>query len=484
MSTVNGSNRELELMFKKPPRDISFCTHAILNSEITIVEDALKDVRFRESPLVVGDPNIRFYAGAPLTTADGFNIGTLCVIDRVPRILTPTQASSLSVLARLVAAYVQSPQKRNRILAKALEESQINEISYRTIFENSPLGILQLNMKWEIVASNPAFQGLLGYSKEELRGKTILEVTHPEDLPRSLNELMSFDLVHRPKLKIKKRYLRKNGEAVWAEIVSKVVQFESGGEKFLFSTVEDVTAKIQRDEELKMERQKTIQAAKMASLGELSAGVAHEINNPLAIITMSLLSLDRSTDQSPKFKDNVAKVRRAVERIAKIVNGLKKFSRSSGQAQLEKKMLSSIVQNVMVMVEPKAKREGVSLSLELKTHGEILCDEIAIEQVIINLVNNAIDAVVDLPEKWVRLDVERDGERLALKVIDSGFGVPEALKEKLFQPFFTTKPVGQGTGLGLSVSKGILDQHEAHISISLEDQHTCFTVTFKEALKK
>ena len=107
-----------------------------------------------------------------------------------------------------------------------------------------------------------------------------------------------------------------------------------------------------------------------------------------------------------------------------------------------------------------------------------MCDEIEIEQVLVNLINNGIDAVKNLPEKWVRVTIFEDPTQVILQISDSGSGIPEKIRHRLFDPFFTTKGVGEGTGLGLSIAKGILDEHHATISVLAEAPHTCFEIRF------
>jgi signal transduction histidine kinase len=237
-------------------------------------------------------------------------------------------------------------------------------------------------------------------------------------------------------------------------------------------------AKVNSD--LATERSKSIHQAKLASLGEMSAGVAHEINNPLAIIAGSLPALEKSVQDPDKFSKKIQTIQHAVDRISKIVMGLKKFSRSSEIPVYQIAVLADILHESLVLIDAKAKRHHTAITTDIQSNATILCDVIEIEQVLINLINNAIDAVSKLTEKWVQIQLyEEHPKMLVLRIRDSGMGIPESVQQKLFQPFFTTKPVGKGTGLGLSITKGILDQHHASIVI-LNDPHTCFELRFSQ----
>ena len=133
------------------------------------------------------------------------------------------------------------------------------------------------------------------------------------------------------------------------------------------------------------------------------------------------------------------------------------------------------------MIESKAK----ALSIELRTGNQvsnsIFCSELEIEQVVVNLVSNSMDAIRNLPEKWIEVSTFEFAGQVILRVTDSGNGISAEIEKKLFDPFFTTKPIGEGTGLGLSISKDILIQHHASIKLNREIAHTCFEISFPNA---
>lgn len=132
----------------------------------------------------------------------------------------------------------------------------------------------------------------------------------------------------------------------------------------------------------------------------------------------------------------------------------------------------------MNLTESKSTMYNVPVTCEVKSSFLINCDEVGIEQVLVNLVNNSIDAIKDLPEKWVKLSVFEDQSMIVVQVMDSGPGIPKIIADRIFEPFYTTKKVGEGTGLGLSLSKGILDEHNAAICILQDQPHTCFEIRF------
>ena len=179
-----------------------------------------------------------------------------------------------------------------------------------------------------------------------------------------------------------------------------------------------------------------------------------------------------------KFARKIEAIERASSRIGKIVGGLKQFSRSSGKLEYKQCLLSEIVQEALVLTEAKSKLNDILVNFDFYSESPILCDQVEIEQVLINLLNNGIDAVKKQDVRWVRIEITEDSQSVVLRVIDSGSGIPENVRARLFDPFFTTKAVGEGTGLGLSITKGILDEHKASISVLADRPNTCFEIRF------
>lgn len=228
-------------------------------------------------------------------------------------------------------------------------------------------------------------------------------------------------------------------------------------------------------------RLQLIQTSKMAALGEMAAGIAHEINNPLGIISGATWNLTKHLNNPDKLQSRIEAIDKAVDRVAKIVNSLKKFSRSSEKTEHHSHNLVDIIKESITLTMAKSNRHSTPIIVDYKTQGPILCNEIEIEQVLINLINNGIDAVKNLNDKWVKIFLFEEGEQVVLRVMDSGKGISQDVQLKLFQPFFTTKIVGEGTGLGLSIVKGILDDHKASIKVLGNVGNTCFEIRFGKA---
>ncbi len=238
--------------------------------------------------------------------------------------------------------------------------------------------------------------------------------------------------------------------------------------------LEDITE--ERQTEMKM-----MQTSKMASLGEMSAGLAHEINNPLAIIAgrsqAIVTHLKKGGTDCALVQKNVDSILTTVGRIEKIVHGLKTFSRDSSSDLFETVKVRDIIEDTFSFCRSRFENNGIQLRCYLENeHLELDCHSSEISQVILNLLNNAFDAIQTIQEKWVEVQILDKNDCVLINVRDSGHGIPEGLQLKILQPFFTTKETGKGTGLGLSISKGLVERHRGAFYIDSTDPHTCFCI--------
>ena len=224
-----------------------------------------------------------------------------------------------------------------------------------------------------------------------------------------------------------------------------------------------------------------LQASKMAALGEMAAGVAHEINNPLAILTMTLEQMNVATNaantQSPDLKKFISRMQKTSERIDGIVKGLKTFARDGADQPKTIANIHQLIEETLLLCKEKFSTHGVKLTVEKDDIPNDLClpcNSIQITQVLINLLNNAFDAIQGFEEKWIRLCLEVDTENLNIIVTDCGHGIPKEIINKIMEPFFTTKKLGCGTGLGLSISRGIVAAHQGHFFANENCKNTQF----------
>jgi signal transduction histidine kinase len=227
---------------------------------------------------------------------------------------------------------------------------------------------------------------------------------------------------------------------------------------------------------------KLVSSSKLAALGEMAAGIAHEVNTPLSVIQGRAGQIRHMvTDgeiNTPALAGFAEKIEATTRRIARIVRGLRAFARQGDQDPIQPTPMTSIVGEVLDLCRERFAAHGVALRTgAIDESLRVPCRATQIEQVLLNLLSNAFDAADHSPEKWVELSVAPHDNEVQIAVEDSGPGVPEELRERMFQPFFTTKPVGKGTGLGLSISQSIAQQHGGSLALDENSPHTRFVLS-------
>ncbi len=283
------------------------------------------------------------------------------------------------------------------------------------------------------------------------------------------------------------RIRRKDTELVYIHCMGKPVRDDHGKVIKMIGTNQDITEK-RLQEDLILEHQlKLVQASKMSTLGQMAGGVAHEINNPLAIIqghAAMILELvqagELTNEQTIRGADKIVQT---VDRIARIVQGLRTFAHDGTGDPFVPSPIHRIVQDTLEFCQARFSKHDVDLIIPpLDEHLTIECRPTQITQVLLNLLNNAFDAVHGSPapvgakRPWAKIEVADLGDSLKISVTDSGTGIPADISDKIMDPFFTTKEVGKGSGLGLSISTGIVRSHHGHLALDASQANTCFAV--------
>ena len=252
--------------------------------------------------------------------------------------------------------------------------------------------------------------------------------------------------------------------------------------------LETVVAVVDIDQYKRIETENTLhkahleQNAKMAALGVMSSGLAHEINNPLATILgrvqlMQLQIKNSAIFHDPsfpaeKFTNSLTVIDKTVKRISKIIRGLRSFARDTEGDPFEVASLQEIIETTLSFCETRIQNSGIRFDNLIQDPILIECRPTEISQVLLNALNNSFDAIANLENKWIKLETESLNESVVIKITDSGPGISESVREKLMIPFFTTKDVGSGTGLGLSLSKGIIESHGGQFYFNHECKNT------------
>jgi signal transduction histidine kinase len=230
---------------------------------------------------------------------------------------------------------------------------------------------------------------------------------------------------------------------------------------------------------LKESQQQVLQSAKMVALGEMAGAIAHEINTPLTTISMrasqiGLLVQDQKAEELRKFS---AEIESTTFRIADIVKGLRSIARDGTRDPMVALRVKDLVSSTLAFSRERFASNGIQLEVApIAETAQVRGQEVQLSQVLLTLLNNAYDAVQALGEKWVKIQVEETKHEITIKVIDSGSGIPAAHRGKIMEPFFTTKEVGKGQGIGLSIAKAIMDTHGGNLSVDYNAPSTTFVM--------
>jgi len=234
-----------------------------------------------------------------------------------------------------------------------------------------------------------------------------------------------------------------------------------------------------------------VQNSNLIALGEMSAGISHEINNPLQTLSLQSASLRRAVLSDPPqlhgASKNLEVIDRTINRISLIINGLKDLSRDASNDPVESFRFSAVVKTVLNISHERLKNLEIDIQFQEHSPPEILVlgKPIHLSQVLLNLINNSIDAINSMDakyDKWIVIETKVADGFFLIHVTDSGKGIPEEVAKKIMQPFFTTKDPGKGTGLGLSISKTLIEKIGGKFYYDASIKNTCFVIVLPIAL--
>lgn len=386
--------------------------------------------------------------------------------------------------------------KPSRMVGTIADISNQKEIEYElerqrsklhSIFEGSSDALMLLTAEGGFFDCNSRTLKLFG-----LNSKDEFTSLHPSDLSPEFQE-DGTDSLTKANEHIQKAFAegvnhfewthcRKNGKSFPAEVL--LTAFSYDGKTILQACVRDISERKQAEEILVSQREKLVASAKMSSLGEMAGGIAHEINNPLTIIIgkTALLKRRLENDGTPfttnAIADELNSIQNTAKRIGSIIKGLRSFSRNAENDLMEKIQVKNLIDETLEFAKERFKFHDIELRVKADSADQICITGRAAQllQVLVNLLNNAYDAVENLSEKWVELKVERSDDYCRISVTDSGDGIDPDLIDKIMMPFFTTKEVGKGTGLGLSISRGIIEDHHGKLYYDTKNAHTSFVI--------
>jgi histidine kinase len=357
---------------------------------------------------------------------------------------------------------------------------QASEKKYHAIFSNIPNPVFVLDIETlEVVDCNQSVTAVYGYAVEEIVGQSFMTLFQKDEQEHYAFKVVTCSVINQA------RHLDREGKGLFVNI--RISPSEYAGRKVLLVTTSDITKRLEAEQQL-------IQASKMATLGEMATGVAHELNQPLSVIkTVSSFCMKKlaagETIKDETLATMLAKTDSNVDRATRIINHMRQFARKSDM-DMVMVQVNDVLKSAFEIFSQQLKVRGIQVVWEIQEPlPRIHADPGRLEQVFINLLLNARDAIEsrwgDRPAgdaddgKVIRLWTGTAEEQVVCGICDTGAGIQENMAEKIFEPFFTTKEVGKGTGLGLSISYGIVKECNGIIeALPNPPQGTCFVLRF------
>jgi PAS domain S-box-containing protein len=386
--------------------------------------------------------------------------------------------------------------KANKVLKQEISERTLaedhlreSEEKYRSILESMAEGYYEFDVSGNLKFFNDAFYKVIGYSRQDLMGTNYRKFTDPQDAGRVFRAFNNVYVSHNPSKEFEWQIIRKDGEKRHLEASVSLIKGPDGLPDGFQGIIRDVTDRNLAEQslkeayqELKHTQSQLVQSGKLASIGELAAGVAHELNQPLMVIRGNAQLVKRFITKGKYEIDDLLKhmepIERNTKRMMNIINHLRTFSRQS-KSEYYALDVNQVIDESFLMIGEQLRLRNIEIKKTLDPDlPKIKGDTNQLEQVFLNLITNARDAITEKnedrkPEDRTPDSIEIitqksniDANLIEVFLKDSGNGIGESARSSIFDPFFTTKEVGKGTGLGLSISYGIISDHNGQIEIA------------------
>ena len=485
------------------PRELSFCAHSILQHDLFVVEDAAADPRFASNSLVTGHPHIRFYAGAPLVTKEGYALGTLCVIDRVPRVLSQEQRTALVMLSHQVMLQMELRStaadlaRLNRELdrevverKRAEEELREREHHLRIAIDTAHLGAWHLDLSTGVIECTARCKANFGLPPDaHLTYDRLVEIIHPEDRPamraaveRALSTATDYEAEYRS--------VWPDGQIRWIIASGRGVCDEAGRPLRMVGVTLDITERKRAEEERArlLERERAARAeAEAASRAKdvFLATVSHELRTPLTAVLgyVEMLRLDMFEDDEGRARalEIVERNAKSQEQLVKDILDVSRIISGKMRLHMGPLDLHEVIRAAADVVRPALAAKKIELRLDLDPdEGLIRADPDRIQQVVWNLLSNAAKFTPERGRVCVRL--ARAGSYAVITVADNGCGITPEFLPYVFDRFRQEQGVNQrthrGLGLGLAIVRHLVELHGGTVTAESpgEGQGSTFTV--------
>jgi len=350
----------------------------------------------------------------------------------------------------------------------------------RLLLTNLPSIVYRGFKDWSVEFTDNKVEALTGYSRDEFSSKKFMwsDLILKEDIESARDSFVRALKTHDSFVR-EYRVKTRAGEILWIQDRGQITYDKKGDIEYIAGTFFDISDRRKAEEALKKQSEQLIQARKLASLGVLTSGVAHELNNPLNNISTSIqILLEESKENNIEYKNNLLiEAEKQVERARDIVKALLEFSREKS-LRLKRVQFKNVVEKAINFIKGELPSE-IRINMNVPEDIEANLDSKRIKQVLINFILNSVQAMTEGGVLTIKAweGMENYSKMFYFQVQDNGHGITKQDINKIFDPFFTTRDAGKGTGLGLSISHSIIELHGGRIDVeSVPEKGSKFTV--------
>lgn len=397
----------------------------------------------------------------------------------------PISLALICLVAAATVGYFMTWQKVF-LINKSLEQ----EVHKNIVISNLQEGVVLVDQVGKVLTLNQAICQIVGLTPDEIANRNPLNpewtmlmadgVTHlPTDLQPTVVAKKTGKSVKNFPIVIKKP----DHSITYLEVTANPIFSNSSPHsiEYVLTTCRDVSELKKAQEVIENQKFQTLANSKLTALGEMAAGIAHEINNPLTIILGRVDTIKRmfaSNQVNPNdLIQGISKIESTTLRISKIVKSMKSLSRENLGDEFARAGLKSLIDDIITISNDNFKHNEIAIHTRIENNLELDCNAGLLSQVFINLMNNSVDAIKkQTTEKWIRVEAAKEGPCLKIIFSDSGAGIPPTIKDKIMLPFFTTKEAGKGTGIGLSLCRTIIENHHGRFYIDDKSPNTSFVI--------
>jgi PAS domain S-box-containing protein len=457
-SGTDGPAREIVSL-----KERALVSWAVQQKEAVYVPQVEKDPRCQDF-----NSAVRAEYAVPLVTSSKV-LGVLDVVSDHPEGIRALTRKLIDQVAAQAALALER--------SELYRQQRVSEERFRSIFEQGCFGVALAGLDGRLFTVNPAFAGLLGYAREELQGKHFTEITHPQDAAQSDERVGALLEGRAAQFTLEKRYMGKSGEAIWCSTNVSLLRDAAGRPSYFLTMIQDIRERKKAEAERARLQQQLIQAQKMEALGTLAGGVAHDFNNLLSVMLgFASLARQRLGPEDP-LQESMRMIEQAAQHAAELTRQLLAFARPEPQ-QVKPVCVGEVLDRLTRMVGRTFDR---SIKVSVHKGGDSLWVNVEpsyLEQALLNLCINARDAMPDggalmLETSAVRLDAQpleshapgAPGRYVRISVQDSGTGIAPEVLPRVFEPFYSTKEPGKGTGLGLAMVHGFVKNHGGFVEV-------------------